>query len=84
MVDAIIFFLPAFIGFTCAAFGFSFQNYILLIFGGLLFLGMGVATIVSPIPDLSVLSNVVVYSLYFGLGAYLTVAPSVEWLQENM
>lgn len=84
MVDAIIFFLPPMVGFLLLIIGFSYKNYVFTIFSGLLFLSLSVATFINPIIDLSSLSNDILASFYFAVGAYLFIVSSIELYQEYL
>ena len=78
----IIFFLSPFVAFACLLIGFVFKNYIFAIIGGLAFLSLSVVTFISPIPDLSSVLNTVLGSVYFAIGAYSFVVPTIEYIQE--
>lgn len=82
MADMIVHFLSPFVFFTMLAISFAYRNYVLAIISGLGFLSISVAYFLNPIPDISSLENIILSSIYFGLGAYLFIVASIEQINE--
>lgn len=78
MVEVIVFFLAPLVSFGLLTLAFAYENAILGLLAGFGFLGLSVVTFINPLPDLSLLHNSVLGSIYFGVGAYVFVTGSFE------
>ena len=83
IADIVIHFLTPLVSFLLLIIALNNENYILGLFSGIAFMSMSVNVFINNIPDLSGLENLILASLYFGVGAYIFIIASLENINEN-
>jgi len=71
-------FMPPFIALALLFFGFRFKEAILGIFGGVLLFIFGVSILMTPLLGVASLTNTLVGSVTFGVGAYIWLRGGYE------
>lgn len=82
MVNEVVYFIVPIIGIVIFALGLSYEDYVLIMFGGIVLLIFGTTTFIYPIPVLESVQNDVLASVCFGIGAYIGIRASVEKIQQ--
>lgn len=84
MSDLIIHFLSPMVFLFLLVIAFTYEDYILGLFSGLGFLSLSVAIFIDNIALLSSLENLLLASIYFGVGAYLFIVGTWQEINNRM
>lgn len=81
-IDPTVLFITPVILLSLLTLAFFIKNYPIGLLAGFGFLSWGVVVLIDGIHDLSVLESLIIGSIAFGVGAYVFVVGSIDYIQE--
>ncbi len=82
-MSAILFFLPPILATAFFIIGREYKDFAFGFIGGLVFFLYGVGLLITPLPTVSNLTNLVLSTAMWGIGAYIIIRGSIEAIQNR-
>ena len=82
MAAEIIYFLPLILGIALFLIGREYKDFMIGFLSGIMFFVYGVALLINPLPTIDALTNTLVATILWGLGAYIMIRSGYEQIKK--